>query len=643
MRKLTGLAFLFLLLTIPLEAATTIGITLHTGQSVVVNGITVEFTDFSGSGQVAFKINGTTRILSFGETVKIASGINMTVGSLKTSEGAVHVVFWGTNLNIKRSPSSVQLETQFPSKVTEPGKKVVFTVTVRNTGDDAFIPLSAEAPFGWNVKIMGGDSEINGVYLKHGESATISVVVTAGQRTGKFPIVLKAGESELSLTVIVRSGGVSISCPYPIKETEAGEDVHFTLHLTSPGAKVLELKAEVPEGWSARFIANGEPIKAVTVEGEAQVTLVISVPSNAPVGDYKVRVRAGDSEETLGVHVSKTHAGENGTLTVKVLDEEGGSYIAGALVELVGPEGVLTEAKSLSDGTASLEAPEGEYTLRVSKKAYKTVEKTIRLKAGRESEVKVNMRRLPYYFDLETPEPSKSEPLGQTFTYAVVIRNLGSEDDSYSLSLTTPENWGGMIVEDQNSRTGVGSVYVKAGEEKTLYVILIPPDNAKLGNYTATLTVKSSGSGEEKRAGLTATLTGSYGIGISLEKYSLRADAGGRAETNVRVYSTGTSPLTNVKLEVKAPKGWSVRVEPKKVPTLKGNDEVEFTVEVLIPENVDAGDYVLNIKAVSDQRSKETSVRVTVKKGSGQTYIGIGIIVGAILILGMVLWRYGRR
>ncbi|NJE00322.1 NEW3 domain-containing protein [Thermococcus sp. JdF3] len=643
MKKALTAVLFFLLLAVPAASAETISLTLHVGQSVTVNGIPIEFADFSSDGKAAFRINGTTYVLSFGDTVKVTEGLNMTAGSLKPGEGAVHIILSGDDIRVESPPDNIALETQFPSKITKPGGQVTFTITIKNRGKDAFIPLSIDAPAGWDTKITAGDSEINGVYLQQGESTQVTVAVKTSRRTGKFPVTLHAGESELRLIVTVEASGVDIYCNYPAKEVEAGEKVSFQLHISSSTPVILPLSAEVPESWNAKFMADGQPVRAVKVSGEALVEVVVSVPSDASVGEYEIKVKAGNAEETLGVYVNKTHAGENGTLSVKVTDEGSGTYVAGAKVELLRDGKTVTEAKTLSDGTASIEAPEGHYTVRISKESYRKVEKNVEIKAGRRKELYVSMRRLPYYMDISVPEPSKSQVLGRSFTYTVVLKNLGTEDDTYSLSLSVPQNWGGMVVEDPASRTGITSAYVRSGEEKQFYVLLIPPDTAELGTYRSTLRVVSTGSGEEREINLTAKLTGSYGLTVTLERYSLKVDAGDEAKTTVRAYNTGTSPLTNVRLEVKAPKGWNVKVEPRKVPSLGRDDEVEFTIEVAVPENVDAGDYLITVNAISDQKTKEASIRVTVSKGSGQTYLGLAIILGALLVLGLLLRRYGRR
>lgn len=264
MRRIFIVFFAVLLATSALASAETFTIVLHTGQSISVNGVTVRFLDFSEDGRVAVQVKGTTHVLSYGDTIEVVKGINLTVGSLSFSESSVLLVLYGENISMGEQPSNIQLESRFPSKITQPGEDVVFTVRVRNLGQEGFVPVVVTAPRGWDAKVLAGNSEVDGVYLKSGETAEVSVVLRPPSRPGKYPVVLQAGDSELTLWVTVVGGGVEITCLYPVKEVEAGRNVSFSLVLSSKVPVTVPLNVTLPSGWEGKFLAGGDFVREFT-------------------------------------------------------------------------------------------------------------------------------------------------------------------------------------------------------------------------------------------------------------------------------------------------------------------------------------------------------------------------------------------
>ena len=636
-----ALAGLLLLLFLPGVLAGSVGVTLSVGETVNVNGLKVSLVDVSATGEAAIKVNGSTYVLTFGENATVG-GVTIVLGSVFPGKGEARIFFLGDNLTLSGGTARVELTTPLREVIASPGARLNVPITVKNNGEDSLVPLNLKLPRGWSGKLEYGGVGVLGLYLHHGESASLTLSLRVGFKEGKYPVKIRAGETGLTLWVSVTGSPLKAYVDCPGKEATAGENVSFTLHVLSTAPLDAPLKADPPAGWGVRFLAMNEHVRIVRVDGTRTILVLVSVPSNATLGDHVVPIAVGNESLKLHVYVTESHAGENGTLVVRVVDEESGTYVGGAKVELIG-RGIAKTATTLPDGTAILSAPEGSYRLVISKEAYKTVERKVKLTAGKRSEITVSLHRLPYYFDVLVPAPVKSAVLGETVTYEVVIRNLGKEDDTYTLELRTPPNWGGMVVESPSSRTGISSTYVKAGEEKRLYVVLIPPDTANIGNYTANLTVKSEGSGVERTVPLRVQLVGSYGMAISLDRYSVKVKAGEDTSLRVRVYNTGTSPLTNVRLKVEAPQGWSVEVTPERVATIEKNGEATFTVRISVPGSVDAGDYVVTLRAESDQKTAQEQVRVTVVKGSGATYIGLGMILTAMIILVVILRKYGRR
>ena len=637
-RFLVAVFLAFLLPAVSADA----GIVMYVGQTVMINGIPVTLEDLSSKGEASITINGTSYVLTFGQKIQTGD-VTLVLGTVSPEQGWAKIFLFGNITSVKGLSGKVKLETRFPDIEVNPEDEITIPITVKNLGGSRYIPLNVKAPAGWKAFFTSSGMRIGGIYLNHGETANIHLLVKTGKTAGVYHLEITAGDNRLELNVRVLQSFLRAYLDYPGKEAKAGEQVKFNLHLTSPTATIVPLNYTASPGWRVEFLAGGCPVRIVRVKGETTITVNILAPSDASVGWHEIEIRAGNITETARIYITETHAGQNGTLIVKAVDESFGSYIPGAKIVLYRNSTAVASATTLPDGTALLHAPEGSYRLSISKIAYKPAEKDITLKAGEKASITVALTRLPYYFTVYVPSPSKSEILGQRIIYEVILKNLGAEDDSYSMTLQVPENWGGMIVENPSSKIGITSLYIKSGEEKTLYAVLIPPDTAKLGQHNATLLIRSIRSGYSENLTLSVRLRGNYGIALNLEKYSIKVQAGRKAETNVKIYNTGSSSLTDVKLKVNAPKGWAVNVKPERVASLKKDGVAVFTLTITVPENTDAGDYLVTLQAVSDQKTEEEQLRVTVEKGGRQTYIGIGMIAAALVLLLIILRKYGRR
>ncbi|NJE07333.1 PEGA domain-containing protein [Thermococcus sp. M39] len=637
---------LLLLFLLPLATASQ-AVYLYLGQTIEVNEIPVELIDISKTGdRAAIKIGNDTYVLSFGENVTYGD-ITVYMGSIELSEKRVKLLIEGVK-NIESS-SELSIEVPYPTKIVLPGDKVSFTLMITNEGDDALLPLSYAVPRGFEAYFYAENSKVSEVYLKHGETKMITFIVKVPEDAkGDYKLYAFVGNVSAEIRLSVESGEkYEAYAEYLGKEVEAGETVTFPITIKANSDSVISLSASVPENWSAYFQVGTEKVTKLYLPAETvkSVTLVIEVPSNAPVGTHEVKAKVGDEEIAFEVYVSETHVGENGVITLRVTDSSSGAYIPSALVEVVSRNETVAKVYTTPDGRAQIEVPEDSYTIKVTKEGYESYEESVDIKAGETVDLGIiSLEKIPYYFTVECSEPSKSAVLGESLQYKVEIENLGSQDDSYALSVKDlPDNWAYRIVEDLKSKVGISETFVKAGSKKTLYVVVIPPNNAQLGTYNFSLEVQSKGNKETKKLSLEANLIGSYDMSIDLEKYSFTMKAGETKEISIWVYNSGSSPLTSVQLEVNAPEGWLVSVTPESVASVEPDKYVEFKVSITSPQNIDAGDYKITVKANSDQLTKQEDIRITVKTSNSTTYLGIGIILGSLMILGLVLKKYGRK
>jgi uncharacterized membrane protein len=637
--------FLFFLLPFA-TAGQAVDVYLYLGQLIEVNDVPIELLDISKTGdKAAIKVGNDTYVLSFGESI-IYENWTIHMGSIELSKKRVRLILEGVE-SIKGS-SRLNIEIPYPSKVASLRDEVSFTLQITNEGDDALFPLSYALPKDFEAYFYAENSKVNEVYIKHGETKTITFVVKVSNVEGEFDIYAFVGNSSAKMHLSVESKEeYEVHAEYLGKAVEAGQEVTFPITIKAYSDTLVSLNASAPEGWKVYFKSGSEKVtKLYLFKGSnIPLTLVISIPSDTLIGTYNVSANIGSEVLVFEVYVEETHAGENGIITLRVTDSSNGAYISSALVEVLNENETLDQVYTTPDGRAQLEVPEGSYTLRVSKEGYESYEKEFEVEAGKNIDLGIiSLDKIPYYYTLECNEPSKSAVLGESLQYKIIIENLGLQDDSYKLTLRDlPDNWAYRIVESLNSKVGISETFVKADSQKTIYLIIIPPNNAELKKYNFIIEVQSRGNKEVKELELEANLIGSYDMNINLERYSFEMKTGETKEISVWIYNSGSSPLTNVQLNVEVPEGWLVTIEPDGVASIEANKYAEFKVSITSPQNLEAGDYKITIKASSDQLSKEENVRITIKKSSTQTYLGIGIILISMLLLGALLKKYGRK
>ncbi|MFH1489030.1 MAG: NEW3 domain-containing protein, partial [Pseudomonadota bacterium] len=91
------------------------------------------------------------------------------------------------------------------------------------------------------------------------------------------------------------------------------------------------------------------------------------------------------------------------------------------------------------------------------------------------------------------------------------------------------------------------------------------------------------------------------------------------------------------------PENWKVEFKPEKFETLATGalEQVEMTVTP--SDQALVGDYSVALKVEGEKASKDMELRVTVRASTAWGWVGIGIIILAILGLVVLFIRMGRR
>lgn len=444
-----------------------------------------------------------------------------------------------------------------------------------------------------------------------------------------------------------------IKCDVPGKVIEAGETVRFDLRVTNNGPEIYrKLWYETFDGkrldWKMKFMDNTNEITLLAIDQHTSknITFVIETSSDTPVGDYTVRLHIGDGWYWLYPKVSKTHAGEKGTLEMKIVDTEG-EKVKGAIIELV-PENVFSPTirlMSAADGSVNALVPDDEYTMKISKVGYVAFEKKeVTVKGGITTKAgTIMLERSLFAAELVVNSPSITSSIGKNPSYVMVIRNIGKSDDTYRLaSAGTPEGWYVRFHESGTDGSDISDIYLKSGDDKTLNIEAIPPYGIQTGDYNFSVSAESSETVYAQN--LSVKIRGNYDLNLYADKYRYEVNKGDAITFPVTVVNGGDAgPLTSVKIDVVAPEGWTAEITPNTIASIQPEGKSIVSVKVVPPANIVASEYKITVKVTSDQTEKSDEFHILVKEQSMVAVFGVlvlGLVGGGVYYM---FRKYKRR
>ncbi len=446
------------------------------------------------------------------------------------------------------------------------------------------------------------------------------------------------------------SANMQITCKYPGQIIEAGEVVNFDLAIKNTGESSIPKKIRADtfkgqEDWEFRFLAGDKQIdRLALLPGESEtIKLEVKTAGDTPPDTYQFRISIDDARLWLYIIIDKTHAGENGVLKLEVVNEQG-EKIKGACVSAFINKNTIAAAKvfSTSDGQIRTEIRQGNYLLKIEKDGY--IERSIddvRVQSGYTNDVgTVMLERKNYGLDIDVKTPVLTSPIGQKPVYEMKLMNVGKSDDIFVLKYENMSlGWYARYRENTDSNGEISEVFIKAGDEKTVYMEVIPPYSVSKGDYSFNSVIGSSDN-TNYTTELKATIRGSSDLQVFSDKYLYEMTKGDTIEVPVKILNNGNGvALTNVQVEVTAPEGWKVNSTPQTIPGISPGERHTVTLKVVPPSNIAASEYKITVKVISDQEEVSDSIRVVVKENS---LIGIFGILMIILVAGGVYYMYRK-
>ncbi len=252
--------------------------------------------------------------------------------------------------------------------------------------------------------------------------------------------------------------------------------------------------------------------------------------------------------------------------------------------------------------------------------------------------------------ELVSRYPTYEGKSGDSFEFEVGLKWLGSEARTFNLAVTkVPPKWASAVLAGSPQKTifviGLDAAMVYP---ETIYVLFapLPGEFPNPGDYVATLEVSSGDI--KKSVELKAVVTALYRFAFynASGRLNTEVTAGQDNHLSVIVANTGTAAIENINFISSKPSGWDITFNPDKINSLAAGLQQEVAVVINSSSKTIAGDYMVNMKAISGNTlvaPVEFDLRVTALTPTIWGWVGIIIVLIVIAGLGVTFRRLGRR
>ena len=242
---------------------------------------------------------------------------------------------------------------------------------------------------------------------------------------------------------------------------------------------------------------------------------------------------------------------------------------------------------------------------------------------------------------LSTKYPDQSVEIGDSITYSISIENPTTESETLSLSVDSlPEGWRAEFMNSDGLE--VGSVHLDPESSEILRIKIAPSLESSIGEYPIVIGAEADSLSGSLQ--LNINLVGSHSGVMALSSLYEKLDVGELKTITVKFTNTGYSDLTNVVLNVdSSSETIQTEVEPYRINSIKPGESATMTLKIRASEGTSTGDYVLKLKAVSNEYTFELKqIRLTLSLGNKMLYISGGLLLLGIGSLVLVL-KFIRR
>jgi uncharacterized membrane protein len=376
----------------------------------------------------------------------------------------------------------------------------------------------------------------------------------------------------------------------------------------------------------ATLVAASAALAAVATPTAAQIGVSISTPYPAVAVEpgetaaFDLQITGG-GRERVDLNVTQKPRGWDATL-------RGGGFVI---------DGVFTDPDQAPQAQLEVDVPAeargGTYRVVVaatSSAGSDTLELDLRVAKAATGSV-----------ELTSQFPSLQGPSDATFTFDLEVTNNTPQETTFSLEALGPEGW--QVTARPAGEEQASTLIVAGGQTGNLTVTADPPDDVVANTYP--IDVRISGGGREATSQLQVEITGNYAMTVTTPDERLNVDVVADRTTNIVLVliNDGTAPLVGVELSATPPTDWQVDFTPKVIEQIPPGERVQAVAAITPAGDAVAGDYVVTIDARIPETTSSMELRTTVKTSGFWGFVGLLLIVAALVGLAWVFRRYGRR
>jgi uncharacterized membrane protein len=242
--------------------------------------------------------------------------------------------------------------------------------------------------------------------------------------------------------------------------------------------------------------------------------------------------------------------------------------------------------------------------------------------------------------EFTTQQPNMQGYSKSLFTFNTNLRNMTADKQLYALMADAPRGW---TVTFKANYQPVTSVDIEPNNAQNIVVEMKPPEEVETGTYK--IPIKAVTNTTSADLDLEAVVLGTYNLTLTtpVGLVSAKMIAGEEKKVELIVSNTGSSVLSDIKLNDTKPANWEVSFDPKTVVSLLPGKNTSVFAIIKANKKAIPGDYVINLEAGTPEVISKVAMRVSVETPMLWGWIGVFVIIASLGIVYYLFRKYGRR